>query len=598
MARKDYDFSGYATKCNIECSDGRIIMPSAFADSDGKSVPLVWQHNHQDPEYVIGHADLENRNGDIYSYCYLNNLPKAQFTKELLAHGDIAALSIYANQLTQKNGAVIHGNIREVSVVLAGANPGAYIDEIIAHDGLSHEDEALITIQGEDILLAHSSDGDESDEDDLIGDNISIDEKEDSSMAHADDEKPLEDKSSDEKTIKDVISTMSEEQKDVMYGLIGEALKSGKSGADEDDDEEGNDMKHNVFENDEQNRADVLMHDAFVEIMDDLPGAGTFKRSAKSYLAHGDYGIDDIGYLFPEPKTLNTPPEFIKRDTGWVSGVMNGVHHTPFSRIKSMFADITEDEARAKGYIKGNLKRDEVFTLLKRVTQPTTIYKKQKFDRDDLTDITDFDVLSWVRAEMRMMLDEELARAILIGDGRSGSSDDKINEQNIRPIWTDEDLFTVKVPVNVKSSDSDDTKAKNFIRTAIKARKQYKGSGNPSLYTTNDVVVDCLLIEDTTGRRIYNTVNDLATALRVKEIIEVEVMEGQTRDVSGTTHTLLGLMVNLSDYNVGADKGGAVTMFDDFDIDYNQQKYLIETRCSGALIKPYSALAFEQVTTA
>jgi len=595
---KDYDFRARVTSYNVTCTDGRIIRPGAFADCDGMKVPLVWQHNHADPDKVLGHMVLEDTKNDMIGYGYLNDkTPYGKVTRSLLEHEDVSAVSIYANGLTQRGNEVVHGTIREVSVVLAGANPGAYVDQIIEHDD-SGDESAIFTFVFEDKPLMHSAESDDSDElelddnEDSSSDNStqSESEKEDT-MAHSD-----EPKGDSTRTVQDVIDTMNEEQKNVYYASLAAVVESVKKGkikgtGDEESDEE-DDVKHNVFEGDTEEN--TLSHDAMDTILKDGKRFGSLKES---FLQHADdYGISNIDYLFPEPHTLDTPPAFIKRDTDWVAGVINGVHHTPFSRIKSQFADITEDEARAKGYIKGKYKKEEVFSLLKRTTNPTTVYKKQKFDRDDLVDITDFDVLAWVKSEMRLMLDEEIARAILIGDGRLSSSDDKIDESCIRPILTDDDLFSVKVSVTVSSDDDESAKAKKAIRQIIKSRKQYKGSGNPTLYTTNDFVVDCLLIEDTTGRRIYNTVQDLATALRVDKIVEVEVMEGVTRTIDSVERPVLGIMVNLKDYNVGADKGGAINMFDDFDIDYNQQKYLIETRCSGALIKPYSALVIDQVT--
>ena len=564
----DFDFSGWATKANLKCSDGRIIMKNAFKHNDGQTVPLVWNHEHNSPEYVLGHALLENRDEGVYARCKFNDTESGNTAKLLVQHGDVKALSIYANQLKQNMSNVIHGNIREVSLVLAGANPGAYIESVIKHGEESDEEAVIYT--GEGLTLYHAeSEKEETD---------TKDEKEDANVA-------------DEKTIGDVLDSLTEEQKNVVYSLIGQALEDTYESDESDDNEEDNeDMKHNVFENDTPEN--TLSHDAIEAIINDGKRYGSLKES---FLAHaGDYGIDNIDYLFPEAKNLNTPPEFIQREMGWVQKVIGGTHHTPFSRIKSTFADITEDDARAKGYIKGNLKREEVFSLLKRTTTPTTIYKKQKLDRDDLVDITDLDVVTWLKSEMRMMLDEEIARAILVGDGRLSSSDDKINEQNIRPIWKDEDLYTIKHKITVSNTATDDDKAKAFIKAAIKSRKGYKGSGTPTLFTTEDVVTNCLLLEDGVGRRIYNSVTDLATALRVKEIVTVEVMEGLSRsDGSSGTLSLMGIIVNLADYNVGADKGGAINMFDDFDIDYNQQKYLIETRCSGALIKPYSAIALE-----
>ena len=573
-----FDFSGWATRNNLKCSDGRTIRKDAFKDNNGQKVPLVWNHQHNEPFNVLGHALLENREEGVYAYCAFNDTEAGQNAKQLVEHGDVSALSIYANQLKQHGGDVIHGSIREVSLVLAGANPGAFIDSIICH-GEESEEEAII-YTGEDIYLSHA-------------DNEEMKE-----------EKPMEDtkkveNKTDNKTVKDVFDTLTEEQKTVVYALIGQALESaGKTDDDNDeyDDEEDNNMKHNVFDQDEMMQGNVLSHSDMEEIFSDAKRTGSLKES---FLAHavGTYGIDAIDTLFPEPKSMNTPPDFIKRDTNWVAGVINGVHHTPFSRIKSMFANITEDEARAKGYIKGKLKKEEVFTLLKRTTTPTTIYKKQKLDRDDIIDITDFDVVAWIKSEMRMMLDEEIARAILVGDGRLTSDDDHINEANIRPIWKDDDLYTIKTKITVGASATDDDKAKAVIKAAVKSRKNYKGSGNPVLYTTEDFLTNCLLLEDTQGYRLYKSEQDVATAMRVSRIVTVPVMENLTRtDSESKERTLVGIIVNLNDYNVGADKGGAVNMFDDFDIDYNQQKYLMETRCSGALIKPYSAIALEMVT--
>ena len=561
-----FDFSGWATKANLKCSDGRTIMKDAFKDNDGKSVPLVWNHQHNDPTNVLGHALLQNRDEGVYAYCTFNDSEAGKTGKLLVQHGDVCALSIWANQLKQNLNNVVHGNIREVSLVLAGANPGAFIDSIIMHGEESDEDAIIYT--GEDIVLSHSN------------------ESEDKKMDETD--KNVE--TNKEETVADVFNTLSEKQKNVVYAIIGQALEEGEE-SDNEESEGGNEMKHNVFDQTEEKKNDVFSHDAMNAIISDGKRFGSLKES---FLAHADeYGIKQIDYLFPEAKSLNNPPEFIKRETDWVSKVMNGVHRTPFSRIKSSFADITADEARAKGYIKGNLKKEEVFTLLKRSTTPTTIYKKQKLDRDDIIDITDFDVVAWLKSEMRMMLNEEIARAILIGDGRLSSSDDKINEQNIRPIASDAELYSVRVPVNVAASATTDDKAKAMIRAAVKARKEYKGSGNPTFFTTEDWLTDALLLEDTMGHRLYKNESDVAAAMRVSNIVTVPVMEGVKGPNGGD---LIGIIVNLNDYNVGADKGGAINMFDDFDIDYNQQKYLIETRCSGALTKPYSALVLELAT--
>ena len=581
---ENYDFCGWATRNDLKCSDGRIIRKDAFKANDGAKVPLVWNHQHSDPDEVLGHAILENRDEGVYAYCTFNESESGQTAKLLVQHGDVDALSIYANQLKQQGPNVTHGNIREVSLVLAGANPGAFIESIIQHGEESDEEGIIYT--GENITLSHAGCGSSSSSDD---------KKKKKELEHA---KENEDGEEDSKmaeggkTIGEVFESLNEEQKNAVYALVGQALE----GKDIESDEEDKKMKHNVFDND-KNQDEVLSHDAMETIIADGKRYGSLKES---FLAHAqEYGIESIDYLFPEAKNLNNPPDFIKREMGWVSKVMNGVHHTPFSRIKSMFADITEDEARAKGYIKGKLKKEEVFSLLKRTTTPTTIYKKQKLDRDDVIDITDFDVVAWLKSEMRMMLNEEIARAILVGDGRLASSDDKINESNIRPIWKDEDLYNIKATIDVAASATPDQKAKAFIRAVIKSRKNYRGSGNPVLFTTEDVLTDCLLLEDNQGRVIYDTEEKLRTALRVREIITVPVMEGLTRtDDQSETLELMGIIVNLADYNVGADKGGAVSMFDDFDIDYNQQKYLIETRCSGALIKPFSAITLEMKVSA
>lgn len=559
-----YDFSGWATRANLKCSDGRTIMRDAFKQNDGQKVPLVWNHQHDDPNEVLGHALLENREDGVYAYCSLNDTESGKTAKRLIQHGDISALSIYANQLKQNMSNVVHGNIREVSLVLAGANPGASIQSVIQH-GATIEDEAMI-YTGEELSIMHSDDP----------------------------KPPVEktEKNTDEndETIGDIFNTLNEKQKEVVYALIGEALENNNSeGGD-------NTMRHNVFDqSEEQNSENVLSHSEMQTIIEDGKRFGSLKES---FLQHADeYGIENIEYLFPEAKSLNTPPDFIKREMGWVQTVMSGVHHTPFSRIKSMFADITADEARARGYMKGKLKKEEVFSLLKRTTTPTTIYKKQKLDRDDVIDITDFDVIAWLKSEMRMMLDEEIARAILIGDGRLASSDDKINEQNIRPIWKDEELYTIKGIV--KGDDSDKAAlATEFIDQSVRSMTDYRGSGSPTAYMTAEMLTECLLLKDTNGKRIYSNENEVATAMRVSNIVTVPVMNNQTRKEGSDTYTLQAIIVNLNDYNVGADKGGAINMFDDFDIDYNQQKYLIETRCSGALTKPFSAIVLETKKTA
>ena len=586
------DFQGWVTKANVRCADGRTILPNAFKDDDGVTVPLMWGHQHDSPENVLGHVLLENRAEGVYGYGFFNNTELAETAKELVHHGDIKSMSIYANRLKQNKstGAVHHGRIREVSLVLAGANPQALIENQILAHGEESEEEAVIRFfepieDGEEI--SHSAEDHTN--------KVNEEEPKEDELHHEDKSEEGDDKSmadTNGKTIQDIYNEMTPEQQNVVAFMIGKALED--AGVDIQHSEEDDDyMKHNVFDVDDDTMTggETLSHAEFMEIVDDAKHSGSLKQE---FIAHG---IENIDYLFPEAKNLDNPPQWIKRPDTWVQEVLGKVHHTPFSRIKSMFADITADEARAKGYIKGNLKKEEVFTLLKRTTAPTTIYKKQKIDRDDVIDITDFDVIAWIKTEMRFMLDEEIARAILIGDGRLASSDDKIKEDCVRPVWKDHPLFTIRSRVGVTATETADDKAKKFIRSCIKARKNYRGSGNPVLYTTEDMLTDILLLEDGIGRPLYDDVAKLATTLRVSKIVTVPVMEGQKRTLSGVTYTLLGLIVNLADYNVGADKGGAVNMFDDFDIDYNKMKYLIETRCSGAIVRPFSAIAIESYVT-
>lgn len=596
-----YDCEGYVTRYGVKCTDGVTIRQGAFADQNGARVPVVWMHIHDDVEAVLGHADLEARDDGVYGKISFNGTEAGIAAKELVSHGDVSAFSIHANHLTRNKftNVISHGNIKEISLVLAGANPKAYIEKLnLTHsdDGDDFDDANIFTAG--DITLAHADEEKKEDP-----------EVKDEDLKH-EDQKKEENPEGNEKTVKDVLDTLNEEQQAAVAYIIGKALeeKGGSVKHNDDDDEEDNpDMKHNVFDP-ENAAAPTLSHDDMQKILKDAKRLGSLKQAVLEHCeadgddaealqdviqhADGDYGVTNVGYLFPDARNMTNEPIFIQRDQTWVSQVMGKVHRTPFSRIKSIFADITEDEARAKGYIKGKLKKEEVFSLLKRTTTPTTIYKKQKMDRDDQVDITDFNVVAWLKSEMRMMLNEELARAILIGDGRLASSDDKINEQNIRPIWTDSELFTVKYPVNAGTSDAEH--AKNFIKAVVKSRKLYKGSGNPDLYTTEDMLTEMLMLEDTTGRVIYDTVEKLRTALRVNSIVTIESMVGRTRsDDAGKTQALDALLVNLNDYNVGADKGGEVNMFDDFDIDYNQYKYLMETRCSGALTRPYAAIAFE-----
>lgn len=606
MPKNKYDFSGWATRFNVKCSDGRTIKPEAFKDCDGLVVPLVWSHDHDSPTNVLGHALLEWKPQGMRTYGFFNDTYEGNHAREAVRNEDVTSLSIWANNLQENKstGDVFHGAIREVSLVLAGANPEAYIDVPYVQHSEDGYFDAFIEAGSKNVEfeIYHSQD-DEAEEEG-------------------------EEMENEERTVQDVLDEMDDEQRAVVGYLLDEkeAEVRNEYEYDEDeedeedeeeydneelDDEEEEEMKHNAFDA-ETRMGSYLSHDDMKQIIDD---AARNKTSLKDMieahmedgiLAHAiptplpmdgmtgpsettvrqTYGVRDLDMLFPEYKSLNNPPEWIKRETGWVDKVLNGVHHTPFSRIKSQYANITEDDARARGYMKGNPKKEEVFTLLKRVTEPQTIYKKQKLDKDDISDITDFDVVAWIKGEMRMMLDEEIARAILIGDGRANDSDDKIKEDRIRPIISDVDLFNIKVQVNTAAGATSAVVAKTFIDEVIRARKNYKGSGNPKMFTTADMLTEMLLLEDGIGHKLYKSVSELATALRVSEIVEVEVMEG--KKVGG--RDLAAIIVNLQDYNVGADKGGAVSLFDDFDIDYNQYKYLIETRCSGALIKPFSAM--------
>lgn len=575
-----YDFGGYATRTDMRCSDGLTIRHGAFNNCDGETVPLVWSHQHGAPKNVLGKCLLENRPDGVYAYGLFNNTDAGRDAKELVQHEDVNALSIYANRIRKSGNDVVHGVIREVSLVLAGANPGAYIDEIVAHGDVDGDSGEAI-IYGDDFLQ------------------VGVEK-----MEHAektDKEEPMADKK--EKTVQDVLDSMNEDQKNVLAYLVGKALEE-KEGAD--DTEEGeSDVKHNMFENDKNEESVVLSHDDMTAILNDAKAHGSLKESV---IQHADnYGITNIDMLFPDAKAISESPDFIKRETEWVGTLMSSTKHAPFTRIKSIHANITADEARAKGYVKGKKKLEEVISLLKRSTDPQTIYKKQKLDRDDILDITNMNVVAWLKGEMRIMLDEEIARAVLIGDGRSAVAEDKIKEDHIRPIWTDSDIYTIKKRVVYAKDSTAETMAKDLIKRIIKARKDYKGSGNPTFWTTEDQLTEMLLIEDTTGRKIYNSVTDLATALRVSRIVTVPVMEGAKHSIQDEgladdkayEYFLDGIIVNPLDYTIGTDAGGSVTMFDDFDIDFNQQKYLIETRISGALTKPYSAIALEhRVATA
>lgn len=582
---KDYDFSGWATRNNLRCSDGRTIMEDAFKHNDGQVVPLVWMHSYDDPSKVLGHALLKNEKEGVRAYGKFNDTEAGINARKLVHSGDVKSLSIYANHLQQKainNGvAVIHGDIKEVSLVLAGANPGAYIDSEIVHG--EYSDEAAFISTGDTLSLSHADNKDNKDnkEDDTTG--------------------------NEDETVEDIFNTLTDKQKKAVYAIVGVALedKEGDELDDNDDSKGGNNsMKHNAFEGENVQRGNVLSHADMEAIFSDAKRGGSLRTAYEDYintknLAHAEdgsedpaadahvaatYGIDYLDYLFPEHKTLNGgAPEFIKRDTGWVAKVMSGVHHTPFAKIKSVFADIREDEARAKGYIKGNRKKEEVFSLLKRKTGPTTVYKKQKFDRDDIIDITDFDAVAWVKAEMRMMLEEEFARAYLFGDGRLASSDDKIDEQCIRPAISDDQLYTIQVIVN---GTTDAEKAGDLVDKVVIGQDTYQGSGNITAFIKQSWVTKMLLLKDEVGHRLYKNITELATAMSVDSIVKVPD--------SIIPKNYYGVALDLNDYNVGADKGGAVSLFDDFDINYNQLLYLIESRCSGALTKPFSAIAIKE----
>ena len=617
----DFDFCGWATKNDVKCSDGRTIKRDAFKDDDGIVVPLVWNHDHGDPNNVLGHALLQNRENGVYAYCKFNDTESGKTGRELVKHGDVTRLSIYANKLKQNGGDVIHGSIKEVSLVLAGANQEATIEDVFMHSDTDEVESAFIWTTDEGSLChseeemdeevkklkkkeseAEDEDDEEDSEEEETEEKVETKKKKPEEIEHSDEkgEDKMASNDNSGKTLEEVYDTMNDEQKECVATLIGAAVADA-TGENNEDGGEDDGMKHNVFESDYEDEGMFLSHADEEAIFIDAKKCGSLKEAV---LAHTDnYGIQElpssysdttygIDALFPDYKELNTPPEFLKRDTEWVAGVMAAVHHTPFSRIKTTYADITEDEARALGYMKGNLKKEEVFTLLKRTTDPQTVYKKQKLDRDDIVDITSFDVVAWIKGEMRVMLNEELARAFLIGDGRLASSDDKIKEDHIRPIWTDAELFAIHDVKDTKGM-TPPQKAKDFIKRCIKARKDYKGSGNPVMYTTEDWLTEMLLLEDNIGRALFDSENQLATKLRVSKIVTVPVMEGAKRTVDGVERTLDAIIVNLRDYNVGADKGGAVNMFEDFDIDYNQQKYLIETRCSGALVKPKSAIVLE-----
>lgn len=595
MNKKDYDFCGWATKNDLKCSDGRVIRHNAFKVNDGQKVPLVWNHTHSDPSRVLGHAILENRDNGVYAYGYFNNTSAGRDAKESVVHGDVSSLSIWANNLQQAGNEVLHGVIREVSLVLAGANPGAFIESVVCHsEPMEDGDEEAILYTGESLEIEHS----ELEHSDDKEEPPVKEEKEDSKV------------SDNEKTVKDVYETFNDDQKKVVDILIAAAIEEYAK------DKGDGDVKHNIFETDEEvYEGNVLSHSDMDNIINTAKRGGSLRDTFDEYCAvndieHGDgieyatgestYGVNDMDMLFPDLKNVTATPTWISRRMEWVDSVLKNVHRTPFSRIKSLFADITQDEARAKGYIKGSQKATEVFSTLKRTTTPTTIYKLQKIDRDDMIDITDFDVVAWIKSEMRIMLDEEIARAILVGDGRQNTDPDYISPDYIRPIVSDADLFNVKVPIalavpaDVSKQSDIDAFAKAFVNNVIFNYRKYKGSGNPTAYMQESVLSCLLLAEDGMGRKLYPTMETLKTALRVKDIVTVEVMEGTTITYTAggasATGEVLCTIVNLSDYNVGADKGGSITLFDDFDINFNKNEYLIETRISGALIRPYSAL--------
>ena len=589
--KNDYDFGGWATRNNIQCSDGRTIMKDAFKQNDGQKVPLVWNHQHNDPSEVLGHALLENREDGVYAYCKFNNTESGQTAKSLVMNGDVDKLSIYANKLKSQMNNVIHGCIREVSLVLAGANPGAYIDSVIVHgEGAEAEEEVIIYNDGEISLSEDETDiSEETPEDGEIEHSDDANKEKEDSTKMGEDEKK-------EKTVQDIIDTMNDEQKEAMYAIVGQALEDQANGnGDNADEEDGGeeDMKHNVFDND--NNDEVLQHSEIIaEAMADGKKYGSLRESFLQHAAINN--IENLDKLFPDATELYKEPYMIEKDNSWVAKVMNAVKHTPFSRVKTTFGRMNEETARAKGYIKGNKKTNIALSVLNRVTTPTTVYIKNEIDRDDVIDITDFDVVAWQKREMRKQLDKELALAMLLGDGRDVSDQNKINEQNIRPVVSDDAMYTIKYTVTKgkdytqegNSYSDNDSRTKGIIRAAIRSRKDYKGSGTPTFFTTEDVLTDMLLIEDQNGRRIYNNINDLATALRCKEIVTIPEMEAEAyKDI-------YGIIVNMADYTAGADKGGSVNMFDDFDIDYNQMKYLIETRMSGALTVPYSAIVLKK----
>ena len=591
---KDYDFGGWATKNNIKCSDGRTILKDAFKQNDGQKVPLVWNHQHNDPSEVLGHALLENRDEGVYAYCKFNDTESGRTAKSLVANGDVDKLSIYANKLKTHMNNVMHGCIREVSLVLAGANPGAFIDTVISHGEDSESEEEGVIYTDEHIEMLQHSDEDE--------DNKNKNEKGETNMEE--DQKEIE-HNDEEKTIEDIFNTLNEEQKQAVYAIVGQALEKGDEPNDEgsEEDQKNNDkgeenMKHNVFDNDNDNNEEVLQHsEILASAIADAKRVGSLRESVIEHAAINN--ITDISKLFPDATALNKEPIMVEKDQTWVGKIINSIKHTPFSRVKVTIGKMTEPQARAKGYIKGNKKVNIQMAALNRVVTPTTVYIKNEIDRDDVIDITDFDVVAWQKREMRKELDKELALAALLGDGRDISDRDKINEQNIIPIVKDVDTFTIRYTITEgkdykqvgNSASENDSFTKGIIRAAIRSRKEYKGSGSPTFFTTEDYLTDMLLLEDQNGRRIYESLAQLALALRVKEIVTIPEMEQEAYS------DIVGVIVNMADYTMGADKGGSVNMFDDFDIDYNQMKYLMETRCSGALTVPYSAIVLKKAVS-
>lgn len=591
MVNFDYDCSGWATKANVRCYDGLVIAQDAFKECSGKVVPMVYNHDHANVDNVIGHCLLENRPGGVYCYAKFNDTDTGKTARQCVESGDLSAFSIFANGLKKVGSTVKHGFIREVSLVLAGCNPGALIDEVVKHSADEDYEGGEAFIYNEDGLsLTHGMDPEGNPLEDLThsadsGDAVTDDEA-------TQEEAKMADEKNEGKTLEQVYNSMTDEQKECCHALVGLALEE-QEGGDNDDGEEDDTVKQNVFDKD--TNATVLKHsiEEINNVVKTAKSHGTMKAAFEDAGMDSDelaHSIDNIDWLFPEDHLLDTTPRIIDKPDDWVSVVMGAVHHVPFSRIKSMFADLTEEDARAKGYIKGNFKKEEVFGLLRRSTSPTTVYKKQKLDRDDVIDITSFDVVAWLKQEMRLKLNRELALAYLLGDGRLAASEDKIDENCIRPVFNDSDLFTIKVQCKTTGLTTVEDKYKALIKQILRSRKEYRGSGTPTLFTTEDALTEMLLLEGGIGHPLYADEAALARKLRVKNIVTIPEMEGRKGAKGGD---LVCLIVNLADYTVGADKGGAVSMFDDFDIDFNAQKYLIETRCSGALTTPFSAMAVE-----